>query len=227
MRPRSASCCAALPLRHAASLGPRILRADTAAIAALTLWQAALGDWRTEPPLELRGLAPTLPAQVAKAARQTGGPGWGGKEWPMATRRPPADVRGPGRLDRRRAPSPKPNGGSAPSTRSSSSASARTSRSPTSPNGIKALLDGLTRFGWAAGDFEGDKRHRAGARRRQRQPGARRPVRAFRRAAGDHPRHLRGDRPAPAGGEGRRRRAGPGLPGPGLHARSGGATRSR
>ncbi len=27
-------------------LGPRILRADTAAIAALTLWQAALGDWR-------------------------------------------------------------------------------------------------------------------------------------------------------------------------------------
>lgn len=30
-----------------ATLGPRILRADTAAIAALTLWQAALGDWRT------------------------------------------------------------------------------------------------------------------------------------------------------------------------------------
>ncbi len=28
------------------SLGPRILRADTAAIAALTLWQASLGDWR-------------------------------------------------------------------------------------------------------------------------------------------------------------------------------------
>jgi 16S rRNA (uracil1498-N3)-methyltransferase len=26
------------------SLGPRILRADTAAIAALTLWQATLGD---------------------------------------------------------------------------------------------------------------------------------------------------------------------------------------
>jgi 16S rRNA (uracil1498-N3)-methyltransferase len=26
------------------SLGPRILRADTAAIAALALWQAALGD---------------------------------------------------------------------------------------------------------------------------------------------------------------------------------------
>ena len=30
-----------------ASLGPRILRADTAAISALTLWQAAVGDWRT------------------------------------------------------------------------------------------------------------------------------------------------------------------------------------
>ncbi|MFN3523860.1 MAG: 16S rRNA (uracil(1498)-N(3))-methyltransferase [Phenylobacterium sp.] len=29
-----------------AALGPRILRADTAAISALTLWQAALGDWR-------------------------------------------------------------------------------------------------------------------------------------------------------------------------------------
>ena len=31
---------------HPVSLGPRILRADTAAVAALTLWQAALGDWR-------------------------------------------------------------------------------------------------------------------------------------------------------------------------------------
>ena len=27
------------------SLGPRILRADTAVVAAMTLWQAALGDW--------------------------------------------------------------------------------------------------------------------------------------------------------------------------------------
>ncbi|MDI1280574.1 16S rRNA (uracil(1498)-N(3))-methyltransferase [Brevundimonas sp.] len=34
-----------LPFTTAVSLGPRILRADTAAIAALTLWQAALGDW--------------------------------------------------------------------------------------------------------------------------------------------------------------------------------------
>lgn len=36
----------ALPYVTAVSLGPRILRADTAAISALTLWQAALGDWR-------------------------------------------------------------------------------------------------------------------------------------------------------------------------------------
>ena len=36
----------ALPYATPASLGPRILRADTAAIAELTLWQAALGDWR-------------------------------------------------------------------------------------------------------------------------------------------------------------------------------------
>jgi 16S rRNA (uracil1498-N3)-methyltransferase len=34
----------ALPGAAPVSLGPRILRADTAAIAALTLWQAALGD---------------------------------------------------------------------------------------------------------------------------------------------------------------------------------------
>lgn len=35
----------ALPFAHAISLGPRILRADTAAVAALTIWQQALGDW--------------------------------------------------------------------------------------------------------------------------------------------------------------------------------------
>lgn len=38
----------AKPFVTPVSLGPRILRADTAAIAALTLWQAALGDWRAE-----------------------------------------------------------------------------------------------------------------------------------------------------------------------------------
>ena len=35
----------ALPTAVAVSLGPRILRADTAAVAALALWQATLGDW--------------------------------------------------------------------------------------------------------------------------------------------------------------------------------------
>ncbi|WP_368344926.1 16S rRNA (uracil(1498)-N(3))-methyltransferase [Pelagovum sp. HNIBRBA483] len=34
-----------LPFAHAVSLGPRILRADTAAVAAMTIWQQALGDW--------------------------------------------------------------------------------------------------------------------------------------------------------------------------------------
>ena len=36
-----------LPFAHPVSLGPRILRADTAAVAALTVWQQALGDWTT------------------------------------------------------------------------------------------------------------------------------------------------------------------------------------
>lgn len=35
----------AMPMVVPVALGPRILRADTAAVAALTLWQAALGDW--------------------------------------------------------------------------------------------------------------------------------------------------------------------------------------
>jgi 16S rRNA (uracil1498-N3)-methyltransferase len=36
----------ALPFVHPISLGPRIMRADTAAVAALALMNAALGDWR-------------------------------------------------------------------------------------------------------------------------------------------------------------------------------------
>ncbi len=35
----------ALPFAHPVSLGPRILRADTAAVAAMTVWQMTLGDW--------------------------------------------------------------------------------------------------------------------------------------------------------------------------------------
>ncbi len=34
-----------LPYSHPVTLGPRILRADTAAVAAMTLWQSTLGDW--------------------------------------------------------------------------------------------------------------------------------------------------------------------------------------
>ena len=36
----------ALPNTHSASLGPRILRADTAVVAAMTIWQRKFGDWR-------------------------------------------------------------------------------------------------------------------------------------------------------------------------------------
>lgn len=37
---------ATLPQAVRVSLGPRILRADTAAVAAVSLWQGAAGDWR-------------------------------------------------------------------------------------------------------------------------------------------------------------------------------------
>jgi 16S rRNA (uracil1498-N3)-methyltransferase len=36
----------ALPFVRLMSLGPRILRAETAAVAAIVLWQTAVGDWR-------------------------------------------------------------------------------------------------------------------------------------------------------------------------------------
>jgi 16S rRNA (uracil1498-N3)-methyltransferase len=35
-----------LPFVHPVALGPRILRAETAALAAIVLWQTYLGDWR-------------------------------------------------------------------------------------------------------------------------------------------------------------------------------------
>ncbi|MFT6104818.1 MAG: 16S rRNA (uracil1498-N3)-methyltransferase [Paracoccaceae bacterium] len=38
----------ALPQAVPVALGPRILRADTAVVAAMTLWQDTLGDWRSE-----------------------------------------------------------------------------------------------------------------------------------------------------------------------------------
>lgn len=44
--PEEAAALADRPFAHAVSLGPRILRADTAAVAALALVQATVGDWR-------------------------------------------------------------------------------------------------------------------------------------------------------------------------------------
>ena len=41
---------AGLPFVNLVSLGPRILRADTAALAALAVWQSVLGDWSQRPP---------------------------------------------------------------------------------------------------------------------------------------------------------------------------------
>ncbi len=43
--PEEAERLRAAPFVTPVSLGPRVLRADTAAVAALALWQAALGDW--------------------------------------------------------------------------------------------------------------------------------------------------------------------------------------
>ncbi|OYX35822.1 MAG: 16S rRNA (uracil(1498)-N(3))-methyltransferase [Caulobacterales bacterium 32-69-10] len=43
--PEERSRLRSLPFVTPVTLGPRILRADTAAISALTLWQAVLGDW--------------------------------------------------------------------------------------------------------------------------------------------------------------------------------------
>ncbi|HEY5290393.1 MAG TPA: 16S rRNA (uracil(1498)-N(3))-methyltransferase [Caulobacteraceae bacterium] len=46
--PEERAAARAVPGAMPVSLGPRILRADTAAIAALALWQATLGDWKGE-----------------------------------------------------------------------------------------------------------------------------------------------------------------------------------
>ncbi len=44
--PEERARLSALPQARPVSLGPRILRADTAAVAALVLWQLTMGDWR-------------------------------------------------------------------------------------------------------------------------------------------------------------------------------------
>jgi len=43
--PEEAEALRSLPFCQPASLGPRILRADTAALSALAIWQSKLGDW--------------------------------------------------------------------------------------------------------------------------------------------------------------------------------------
>ena len=45
----------AMPGACAVSLGPRVLHADTAVVAAMTVWQQALGDWRAD---DRSGVAP-------------------------------------------------------------------------------------------------------------------------------------------------------------------------
>jgi 16S rRNA (uracil1498-N3)-methyltransferase len=44
--PDEAAAIRALPQARPVSLGPRVLRAETAAVAALSVWMAATGDWR-------------------------------------------------------------------------------------------------------------------------------------------------------------------------------------
>ncbi len=44
--PEEAARLRAAPFVLPVTLGPRVLRADTAAVAALALWQSVLGDWR-------------------------------------------------------------------------------------------------------------------------------------------------------------------------------------
>ncbi|MGH6659477.1 MAG: 16S rRNA (uracil(1498)-N(3))-methyltransferase, partial [Sphingomicrobium sp.] len=44
--PEEAEAIRGLPNAHAISLGPRILRAETAALAAVTAYMALAGDWR-------------------------------------------------------------------------------------------------------------------------------------------------------------------------------------
>lgn len=44
--PEEAARLRDLPFVTRVTLGPRVLRADTAAVAAIALWQASLGDWR-------------------------------------------------------------------------------------------------------------------------------------------------------------------------------------
>ncbi|MEM8658988.1 MAG: RsmE family RNA methyltransferase, partial [Pseudomonadota bacterium] len=46
--PDEVTALRALPQTTPVTLGPRILRADTAVVAAITAWQMVLGDWQEE-----------------------------------------------------------------------------------------------------------------------------------------------------------------------------------
>jgi 16S rRNA (uracil1498-N3)-methyltransferase len=48
--PEERAAIRAVPQAVGVSLGPRILRADTAVVAAVSLWMAAAGDWSQNPP---------------------------------------------------------------------------------------------------------------------------------------------------------------------------------
>ena len=48
--PEERQAILALPQAKPVSLGPRILRADTAAVAAISLWMAGAGDWHRHAP---------------------------------------------------------------------------------------------------------------------------------------------------------------------------------
>ncbi|MEL6979986.1 MAG: 16S rRNA (uracil(1498)-N(3))-methyltransferase [Pseudomonadota bacterium] len=58
--PAEAAWLRGLPFIRPASLGPRVLRADTAAAAAITLWQDAVGDFRASETQVGEGPAPPL-----------------------------------------------------------------------------------------------------------------------------------------------------------------------
>lgn len=59
----------ALPFVHPINLGPRILRADTAAVSALTLWQQAQGDWSKS---SIETLETALKAELGEDAPRLG-----------------------------------------------------------------------------------------------------------------------------------------------------------
>jgi 16S rRNA (uracil1498-N3)-methyltransferase len=63
-RGKSAPCCCGSRTILRLALGPRILRADTAAVAALALVQAVLGDWGTSDGRAAEGFPPPLRGRV-------------------------------------------------------------------------------------------------------------------------------------------------------------------